>query len=67
MDFQKAFNSVPHTELLIKWWTYGITGDLCLWFKAYLGKFQCVSTNPQRSMFVPVLSGVPQGSKLMLY
>ena len=64
MDFQKAFNSLPHTKLLIKLWTYGITRDLCLWFKAYLmGRFQCVSINPQHSMFLPFLSGVAQGSR----
>ena len=32
-----------------------------------MGRFLCVSINHQRSMFLPVLSGVPQGSRPMLY
>ena len=52
IDFQKAFDSVAHTELLIKLWTYGITGNLWLWFKSCLmGRFQCISINHQYSVF----------------
>ena len=35
LDFRKAFDSVPHNELLYKLWKYGITGNLWLWFRAY--------------------------------
>ena len=36
LDFKKVFNSVSHPELLVKLWASGITGDLWLWFQAYL-------------------------------
>ena len=65
LDFRKAFDSVPHYQLLSKLWTTGISGNLWRWFKAYLSsRIQCVSVNSQRSRFLPVLSGVPQGSIL---
>ena len=32
-----------------------------------MGRFLCVSINQQLSMFLPVSSGVPQGSRPMLY
>ena len=61
VDFQKAFNSVPHNELLIKLWRLGITGPLWELFKYYLNN---------RSHFVFIyghystISGIPQGSVL---
>ena len=65
LDFRKAFDSVSHYQLLSKLWTAGISGNLWRWFKAYLSsRTQCVSVNSQRSCFLPVLSGVPQGSIL---
>ena len=65
LDFKKAFDSVPHNELLLKLWNIGITGNLWLWFKAYLtSRNQVVSVNKAFSDSLPVLSGVPQGSIL---
>ena len=65
LDFRKAFDSVPHNELLYKLWKYGIIGDLCLWFKAYLSlRTQCVIVNGCFSDLLPVVSSVPQGSIL---
>ena len=32
-----------------------------------MGRFLCVSINQQRSMFLPLLCGVPQGSRPMVY
>ena len=65
IDFKKAFDSVPHQELLLKLWSYGITGSLWLWFRAYLSsRLQKVTINHCSSDLLPVVSGVPQGSIL---
>ena len=65
IDFRKAFDSVPHNQLLVKLWNIGITGTLWKWFKSYLcNRVQCVSINNCLSNCLPVLSGVPQGSIL---
>ena len=65
IDFRKAFDSVPHNELLMKRWNIGITGTLWKWFKSYLcNRAQCISINNSLSQCLPVLSGVPQGSIL---
>ena len=65
LDFKKAFDSVAHSELLYKLWSFGITGKLWLWIKAYLSdRLQCVSINNIHSDVMPVISGVPQGSIL---
>lgn len=68
LDFRNAFDSVPHDKLLIKLWSFGITGKLWRWFKAYTLLPECmqcvVSINNHRSELLPVLSGVPQGSVL---
>ena len=50
---------------MMKLWTFGITGNLWKWFRAYLSaRLQRVSTNRGTSDLLPVLSGVPQGSIL---
>ena len=36
LDIRKAFDSVPHKELLTKLWSLGIHGSLWQWFNAYL-------------------------------
>ena len=38
VDFQKAFDSVSHSKLLIKLEGYGIHADLLAWLKAFLSK-----------------------------
>ena len=46
LDFAKAFDRVPHNELLLKLWKIGITGNLWLWFRSYLNnRQQCVRLN----------------------
>ena len=63
LDFRKAFDSVPHKELLHKLRSIGIKGSVWKWFECYLSsRVQCVAVNDSMSDVLPVLSGVPQGS-----
>ena len=65
LDFKKAFDSIVHNILLHKLWSFGITDNLWEWLCAYLtNRVQCVSVNGTVSDFLPVVSGVPQGSIL---
>ena len=65
LDLKKAFDSVPHNELLVKLWRIGITGPLWFWFKDYLSnRLHCVRYRDVVSDSLPVVSGVPQGSVL---
>lgn len=65
IDFSKAFDSVPHHELLLKLWHIGVTGQVWLWLKTYLSnRLQHVAINSAVSNPLRVISGVPQGSIL---
>ena len=65
LDFQKAFDSIPHPELLFKLWAHGITGQLWNWFQSYLSnRTHFVYVEGSSSSVLPVKSGVPQGSVL---
>ena len=65
IDFCKAFDCVPHKELLMKLWNMGITGNVWKWFKSYLfNRTQCVPIDNCLSKCLPMLSGVPQESIL---
>ena len=56
---------MAHSELLVKLWSFGITGNLWNWFRGYLSdRHQRVSLNQCLSDSLPVISGVPQGSIL---
>ena len=58
-------DTVPHATLLNKLQDYEITGDVFNFYKAYLSnRLQCVNINGILSDFLPVLSGVLQGSVL---
>ena len=65
IDFKKAFDSVPHRELLHKLRSVGVWGSLWKWIENYLAsRLQCVAINGAVSELLPVMSGVPQGSIL---
>ena len=67
LDFSKAFDSVSHTQLLMKLRSAGIIGGVWSWLRSYLsGRSQCVLVNNCLSQPLPVKSGVPQGSILGL-
>ena len=63
MDFQKAFDSVPHRRLIGKLESYGIGGDVILFIEAFLrNRKQKVVINGHSSEWTKLISGVPQGS-----
>ena len=65
LDLKKAFDIIPHDLLIKKLSYFGIEGIELAWFKSYLlGRTQCVSYKGTLSNFLPVRSGVPQGSIL---
>ena len=65
LDFQKAFDSVPHQRLLSKLDAYKIQGNFKTWIADFLhGRTQRVVVNNARSQWCNVKSGVPQGSVL---
>ena len=65
IDLSKAFDTVPHQELLSKLENYGIRGNANKLIASYLSnRFQYVSVLGEDSEKLPVLYGVPQGSCL---
>ena len=65
MDFQKAFDTVPHRRLLAKISAYGIEGNVLKWIEAFLSnRTQRVVVGGDTSNEADVWSGIPQGSVL---
>nr|VZH94467.1 unnamed protein product [Spirometra erinaceieuropaei] len=65
IDFQKAFDTVPHQRLLHKLKKIGIGGNFLKWIENFLvGRHQVVCVGRGKSDPAMVDSGVPQGSVL---
>ena len=65
LDMSKAFDKVPHCQLLRSLSAVGVSGPLLKWFESYLSqRSQRVVLNGHSSCSIPVRSGVPQGSIL---
>ena len=65
LDYQKAFDTVPHQRLLSKMKSYNISSNIIEWTKHYLSnRTQYVELNGVKSESRNVVSGIPQGSVL---
>ena len=65
MDYQKAFDSVPHRRLLMKLQSLGVDGYVLRWVQDFLSnRKQRVIINGSSSQEANVTSGIPQGSVL---
>ena len=65
LDFQKAFDKVPHERLMLMLKAYGITGQCNNIIRNFItGRTMAVRAGDELSTWEPVLSGVPQGSVL---
>ena len=65
MDYQKAFDKVPHKRLISKLKSYNIIPQLVQWINSFLSKrSHQVCINDKASTMTEVVSGVPQGSVL---
>ena len=63
LDLHKAFDFVPHKQLLMKLSAYGIQGKIATWLSKFLGG-RLIVLNQATSEWTPFISGVPQGSVL---
>ena len=65
LDFAKAFDKVPHQRLLYKLQYYGLNPQTTRWIENFLkNRQQRVIIDGINSDYLPVTSGVPQGTVL---
>ena len=65
LDFQKAFDTVPHQSLITQLKCYGMHGDIIRRIEDFLkDRKQRVQINGTSSDWGDVTSGIPQGSGL---
>ena len=65
MDFQKAFDKVPHQRQIIKLKSHGMGNSIINWIEQWLtDRRQRVVEDGEVSSWKSVLSGAPKGSVL---